>query len=87
VASGGVNTANRLTFSDKFLFAYCFDNYKNTNEPLDIDGISVLNAAGSQVVVQVGYSAAPSESVTPTISLVATRYLLLKSGAIQIVGA
>ena len=86
-AGGGAGTANRFTWADKFIFAYCFDNYKNSNEPLDIDGISVLNAAGSQVVVQVGYSAAPTDAVTPNISLIATRYLLLKSGSIQIVGA
>ena len=87
LAKGASAAANTLTWGDKFVFAYCFDNYKNSNEPLDIDGISVLNAAGSQVVVQCGYSSAPTDAVTPNIALVATRYLLLKSGSIQIVGA
>jgi len=76
----------QLAYADKFIYAMCFDNFKS-NEPLDIDGVSILSQAGSQVVLQVGYASAPSESITPTVSLVATRYVVLKNGSVSIIGA
>ena len=76
----------QLAFADKFIYAMCLDNFKSS-EPLDIDGVSVLGQAGSQVVLQVGFASTPGEAITPNVSLVATRYIVLKNGAVSIVGA
>lgn len=76
----------QLAFADKFIYAMCLDNFKSS-EPLDIDGVSVLGQAGSQVVLQVSFASTPSEAITPNVSLIATRYIVLKNGAVSIVGA
>ena len=76
----------QLAFADKFIYAMCLDNFKSA-EPLDIDGVSVLGQAGSQVVLQVGFASTPGEAITPNVSLVASRYIVLKNGAVSIVGA
>lgn len=72
-----------LRFSDSFVLGYSFDNYKG-GEALDADGVSVLGQAGSQLVCVVRN--APAEAITPTISLIATKYIQLKDGALKILG-
>jgi len=64
---------------------YCFDSYKNTSDPLENDGISVLGQAGSQVVTIVRQ--ANIEPITPTIVLDATKVILLKDGGLRVLGA
>ena len=67
-----------------FIVGYNFDSYKNTGgtNVLDADGVSVLGQAGSQVVIQVSQTG----SVTPTVALMATRYLSLMNGSLKIIG-
>lgn len=74
----------RNTWSDSCVIAYCFDNYKNTagTNVLDADGLSVLGQAGSQVVIQI----TQTQSATPVVALVATRYISLMNGTLKIVG-
>ena len=83
-AVDGSGPATKLAWSDNFIVGYCFDAYKNTGgtNVLDADGLSVLGQAGSQVVVQVSQTG----SVTPVVSLHATRYLSLMNGTLKIVG-
>ena len=83
-ALNGSGPATKLAYSDNFIVGYCFDAYKNTagTNVLDADGLSVLGQAGSQVVVQVTQTG----SVTPVVSLHATRYLSLMNGTLKIVG-
>lgn len=70
---------------DAFIVGYGFDNFKNTGgtNVLDADGFSVLGQAGSQVVVQVTVG---SVTVTPVVSLHATRYLAIQNGGLRIIG-
>lgn len=72
-----------LRFADSFVIGYGFDNYKG-GEALDADGVSVLGQAGSQLVAVIRN--APAEAITPTISLIATKYIQLKDGALKILG-
>ena len=83
-ALDGSGPAVKISYSDNFIVGYCFDAYKNTGglNYLDADGLSVLGQAGSQVVIQV----AQTGSVTPVVSLHATRYLSLMNGTLKIVG-
>lgn len=84
VSLSGVTPSVRLAFSDNFIVGYNFDAYKNTagTNVLDADGLSVLGMAGSQVVFQVSQTG----SVSPVVSLHATRYLSLQNGTLKIVG-
>lgn len=83
-ALDGSGPAVKISYSDNFIVGYCFDSYKNTGglNVLDADGLSVLGQAGSQVVIQV----AQTGSVTPIVSLHATRYLSLMNGTLKIIG-
>jgi hypothetical protein len=78
------STPAKLCYSDNFIVGYNFDSYKNTagTNVLDADGLSVLGMAGSQVVFQVSQTG----SVSPVVSLHATRYLSLQNGTLKIVG-
>ena len=75
--------ASRLKWADTCVIAYNFDNYIG-GEELDADGVSVLGQAGSQLIAQLKGTAV--EGLTPTISLVATKYISLKDGALKIIG-
>jgi hypothetical protein len=77
-------TPLKLAYTDNFIVGYNFDAYKNTagTNVLDADGLSVLGMAGSQVVFQVSQTG----SVSPVVSLHATRYLSLQNGTLKIVG-
>ena len=81
---GAAFNAGQQLYDDKFILAYNFDNFKG-GEELDADGVSILGQSGAQIVTQI--KNAPAESITPTVSLLATKYLHLKSGALRIVGA
>lgn len=81
------SVVTRNAYSDKFIAGISFDTYKNTGgtNTLDADGFSVLGQAGSQCVVQVNIPTI-SVSLTPTVSLHATRYLSLANGVLRVVG-
>ena len=81
---GSAFNAGQQLYDDKFILAYNFDNFKG-GEELDADGASILGQSGSQIVTQLRNG--PNETITPTVSLLATKYLHLKSGALRIVGA
>lgn len=78
-------TTNRFAFSDFAPKGLSFDSYKNTSDPLDADGISILGMAGSQIISIVRH--ANPEAITPTIVLKATKYIHLKNGGLRVVGA
>ena len=82
---GAAWNAGQLKFADKHILGYSFDNYKNTSQPLDADGVSIAGASGAQLIVQLKNS--PSDAVTPTVSIMATKYIQLQGGALKVLGA
>ena len=84
IVSPSTYNVGQLVYNDKFILAYDFSNFKG-GEDLPADGVSVLGQAGSQVIAILRN--APSEQITPTISLVATKFLHLKNGGLKVVGA
>jgi hypothetical protein len=92
VQSAANSNRTRLAFADAAIFSYCFDNYKG-GEQLDMDGISVIGQAGSQLVNIISLDNTIADgstvdtSITPTIALTATKYIHLKDGGLRIVGA
>ena len=84
-ATYGTEGPYRYNFSDSFIPAYGFQNVKGDAEPLAVDGISLSGASGSQLVCVVQNS--PSVTVTPTVFLVALRFIQCQGGAVRIQGA
>jgi len=81
-------TGNHLSWTDSFIPAYGFRVVKGNAEPLDVDGISLSGASGSQLVFDL--TAAPNSgggTITPTVGLVALRFLSAQSGSVRIIGA
>lgn len=75
----------RYNFSDSFIPAYGFQNVKGDAEPLAVDGISLSGASGSQLVCVV--TCAPALLTTPTIGLVALRFIQAQAGSVRVQGA
>lgn len=71
--------------ADSFIPAYGFQVVKGEAEALDVDGISLSGASGSQLVAVV--RSAPSVAVVPMVGLVALRFINAHAGAVRIIGA
>jgi hypothetical protein len=90
-APGGVLTpsANEgfLKFggADGFVPAYGFQVVKGEAEALDVDGISLSGASGSQLVAVV--RSAPTVAIVPMVGLVALRFINAHAGAVRVIGA
>jgi hypothetical protein len=82
VASGG---STKFAFADSFIPSYGFQTVKGDAVPLDVDGVSLAGASGSQLITS--FISAPQVAYTPFILLVALKFLQAKGGAVQVVGA
>jgi hypothetical protein len=81
-------TGNHLAWTDSFVPAYGFRVVKGDAEPLDVDGISLSGASGSQLVWELFMAPNTAGStITPTIAMVALRFLTAHGGSVRIVGA
>jgi hypothetical protein len=81
-------TGHHLAWTDSFCPAYGFRVVKGDAEPLDVDGVSLSGASGSQLVWEVFMAPnTAGSSITPTIAMVALRFLSAHGGAVRIVGA
>jgi hypothetical protein len=81
-------TGNHLSFSDSFIPAMGFRVVTGRAEKLDVDGISLSGASGSQLVFDL--TAAPNAgggTITPTIGLVALRFISAQAGSVRVIGA
>ena len=74
-----------LSFADSFIAAYNFRNVKGKAQELDLDGVSLSGASGSQLVAIV--TGAGQVASQPTICLVAVRVIQAHGGAIRVLGA
>ena len=81
-ASGG--TA-KWAYADSFIPSYGFRSIKGASQKLDVDGVSLAGASGSQLITTI--VSAPSTAYTPFVSLVALRFVKAKGGAVSVVGA
>lgn len=80
--------ASHLSWCDSFCPAYGFRVVKGDAEPLDVDGISLSGASGSQLVWELFMAPnTAGASITPTIALVALRFLSAHGGSVRIIGA
>ena len=85
-AEGGASTtAVKFGFADSCIPSYGFQTVKGGAEPLDVDGVSLAGASGSQLIASL--ISAPSVAYTPFIALVALKFLKASGGAVMVVGA
>jgi len=77
--------AAKFAGSDAFVPCYGFQMVKGEAEALDVDGVSLSGASGSQCVVVI--RSAPSVAITPVVGLVALRFLSAHAGAVRVLGA
>lgn len=88
-AGDGTNTnsegATKFNNADKFLPAYGFQMVKGHSEPIDMDGVSLSGASGSQAVVII--TSAPNVALTPYVALIAQRVIHAHGGQVRVQGA
>ncbi len=75
----------KFAYADSFIPSYGFQTVKGGAEKLDVDGVSLAGASGSQCIVTVVQ--APGVAYTPFVALTALKFIRAANGSVQIVGA
>ena len=75
----------RFAYADRCVPSYGFATCKGGAEPLDVDGISLAGASGSQLITTL--VSAPQTSYIPYVSMVALRFIRAAAGTASVVGA
>ena len=84
-SEGVTTTSVKYYLGDSCIIAYGFQTVKGSAEPLEVDGVSLAGASGSQIIATI--VSAPSVAYTPFVALVALKFLKAQSGAVTVVGA
>ncbi len=82
VSSGGTV---KFAYADSFIPSYGFQTVKGAAIPLDVDGVSLAGASGSQIITTVVQ--APGVAYTPFVVLTALKFVKAANGAVQVLGA
>jgi hypothetical protein len=75
----------RFAYADRCIPSFGYRIVKGGAEPLDVDGVSLAGASGSQIIHTI--VSAPQTNYTPYVFLTALRFITAKSGAVSVVGA
>ena len=75
----------KFCYADRFIPTYGFQTVKGGTVPLDVDGVSLAGASGSQLICSL--VSAPGVAYTPFVILTALRFIKAQGGAVQVVGA
>jgi len=81
-ASGG---SVKFAYGDRFIPTYGFQTVKGAADKLDVDGVSLAGASGSQLIASL--VSAPAIAYTPFVIITALRFIKAQGGAVQVVGA
>jgi len=81
-ASGG---SVKFAYADRFIPTYGFQTVKGSADKLDVDGVSLAGASGSQLICSL--VSAPAIAYTPFVIITALRFIKAQGGAVQVVGA
>jgi hypothetical protein len=82
VSTGG---SVKFAYGDSFIPSYGFQTVKGASSPLDVDGVSLAGASGSQLISVI--TSAPGTNYTPFVCLVALKFIKAASGSVQVIGA
>jgi len=77
--------SSRYAYADKCIPTYGFSVVKGGSEPLDVDGISLAGASGSQLISTL--VSAPLRDYIPYVSMVALRFIRAAGGTASVMGA
>ena len=75
----------KFCYADRCVPTYGFQTVKGDAVPLDVDGVSLAGASGSQLIASL--ISAPGIAYTPFVILTALRFIKAQGGAVQVVGA
>jgi len=75
----------KFCYADRFIPTYGFQTVRGGTVPLDVDGVSLAGASGSQLIASL--VSAPGVAYTPFVILTALRFIKAQGGAVQVVGA
>jgi hypothetical protein len=75
----------KFAYADRFIPTYGFQTVKGGVQPLDVDGVSLAGASGSQLIASL--VSAPGVAYTPFVILTALRFIKAQGGAVSVVGA
>jgi hypothetical protein len=75
----------RYSYADRCVPSYGYRVVKGGAEPLDVDGVSLAGASGSQIIHTI--VSAPQTGYTPFVLLSALKFIKASSGSVSIVGA
>ena len=75
----------KFCYADRFIPTYGFQTVKGGVQPLDVDGVSLAGASGSQLICSL--VSAPGVAYTPFVVITALRFIKAQGGAVQVVGA
>jgi hypothetical protein len=75
----------RFAYADRCVPSYGYRVVKGGAEPLDVDGVSLAGASGSQIIHTI--VSAPQVAYTPFVFLTALRFIKAAGGAVSVVGA
>lgn len=75
----------KFCYADRFIPTYGFQTVKGGAAPLDVDGVSLAGASGSQLIASL--VSAPGVAYTPFVVITALRFIKAQGGAVQVVGA
>lgn len=77
--------AARFAYGDRCVPSYGYRVVKGGSEPLDVDGVSLAGASGSQIIHTL--VSAPATIYIPYVILTALRFIKASGGAVSVVGA
>jgi len=75
----------KFAYADRCVPSYGYRVVKGGAEPLDVDGVSLAGASGSQVIHTI--VSAPQTSYIPYVLMTALRFIKASGGAVSVVGA
>ena len=75
----------KFAYADRCIPSYGFATVKGGAEPLDVDGVSLAGASGSQLITTI--VSAPQTTYIPYVLMTALRFIKASSGAASVVGA
>jgi len=75
----------RFAYADRCVPTLGYRVVRGGSEPLDVDGVSLAGASGSQIIHTI--VSAPATTYTPYVILSALRFIKASGGAVSVVGA
>ncbi len=84
-AQAATSGSTKFAFADSFIPSYGFQTVKGDAVPLDVDGVSLAGASGSQLITSI--ISAPGIAMVPFVCLVALKFVQARRGAVNILGA